>query len=266
MRGTPTRLPYWPQASRPIDLPPSRKSLVSWSLSNDSATAQRAPPGHSAGRNLRPGAHPVDAACANPPRAIARVQDRGWEHSRGDPPRPYAAARRRREGVGRSGEIRTLDPQHPMLMRYQAALRSDRAASAEAADHILRSGPRNPPQPVLQRFGDAVRAQLVQQVANFALARAAAPRALCAALRAPPLRRPAFRAVRSAAATRTGRARDRLPTAATPARRTGRRRRAAAFARRGSCSLADRGIAGCAAAAPRLPAGNSAGRRRASAA
>ena len=31
-------------------------------------------------------------------------------------------------GVGRSGEIRTHDPQHPMLMRYQAALRSDRAA------------------------------------------------------------------------------------------------------------------------------------------
>ena len=26
---------------------------------------------------------------------------------------------------GRSGEIRTHDPQHPMLMRYQAALRSD---------------------------------------------------------------------------------------------------------------------------------------------
>ncbi len=54
MRGTPTRLPNCPQASRPIELPPSRRSLVSWSLSNDSATAQRAPPGHSAGRNLRP--------------------------------------------------------------------------------------------------------------------------------------------------------------------------------------------------------------------
>src|SRR5579864_5412709 len=54
MRGTPTRLPYWPQASRPIDLPPSRRSLVSWSLSNDSATATRAPPGHSRGRSRRP--------------------------------------------------------------------------------------------------------------------------------------------------------------------------------------------------------------------
>src|SRR6516165_2510237 len=31
---------------------------------------------------------------------------------------------------GRSGEIRTHDPQHPMLMRYQAALRSDRGRSA----------------------------------------------------------------------------------------------------------------------------------------
>ena len=50
MRGTPTRLPYWPQAMRPIDLPPSRSSLVSWSESNDSATAQRAPPFHAFGR------------------------------------------------------------------------------------------------------------------------------------------------------------------------------------------------------------------------
>ncbi len=34
---------YWPQDSRPIDLPPSRSSLVSWSTSKESATAQRAP-------------------------------------------------------------------------------------------------------------------------------------------------------------------------------------------------------------------------------
>src|SRR5580698_640835 len=34
--------------------------------------------------------------------------------------------------AGRSGEIRTHDPQHPMLMRYQAALRSDRAVLATA--------------------------------------------------------------------------------------------------------------------------------------
>ena len=54
MRGTPTRLPNWPQASRPIDLPPSRKSLVSWSLSKDSATAQRAPPGPDARHELAP--------------------------------------------------------------------------------------------------------------------------------------------------------------------------------------------------------------------
>src|SRR5690606_10358833 len=37
-----------------------------------------------------------------------------------------AAFRRACRGKnGRSGEIRTHDPQHPMLMRYQAALRSD---------------------------------------------------------------------------------------------------------------------------------------------
>jgi hypothetical protein len=37
-----------------MDSPPSRSSLVSWSESKDSATAQRAPPGHEAGRRLRP--------------------------------------------------------------------------------------------------------------------------------------------------------------------------------------------------------------------
>src|SRR5437763_1647157 len=40
------------------------------------------------------------------------------------------------ERNGRSGEIRTHDPQHPMLMRYQAALRSDRGISGEAGYHI----------------------------------------------------------------------------------------------------------------------------------
>ena len=37
--------------------------------------------------------------------------------------------------AGRSGEIRTHDPQHPMLMRYQAALRSDRGSSADGIDN-----------------------------------------------------------------------------------------------------------------------------------
>ena len=54
MRGTPRRLPYWPQDRRPIDLPPSRSSLVSWSESNESATAQRAPFFHRAGFRERP--------------------------------------------------------------------------------------------------------------------------------------------------------------------------------------------------------------------
>jgi hypothetical protein len=54
MRGTPTRLPYSPQHMRPIDWPPSRSSLVSWSESNDSATAQRAPPGQLSGRYFLP--------------------------------------------------------------------------------------------------------------------------------------------------------------------------------------------------------------------
>ena len=54
MRGTPTRLPYCPQAMRPIDLPPSRSSLVSWSESNESAKAQRAPSFQAFGRSGRP--------------------------------------------------------------------------------------------------------------------------------------------------------------------------------------------------------------------
>ena len=54
MRGIPWRLPYWPCDRRPIDSPASRSSLVSWSESNDSATAQRAPPCHAAGRSDRP--------------------------------------------------------------------------------------------------------------------------------------------------------------------------------------------------------------------
>src|SRR2546428_6096025 len=54
MRGTPWRLPYWPCERRPIDSPASRSSLVSWSESNESATAQRAPPGQLAGRRGRP--------------------------------------------------------------------------------------------------------------------------------------------------------------------------------------------------------------------
>ena len=37
-----------------MDLPPSRSSLVSWSESKESATAQRAPSGHAAGRSGRP--------------------------------------------------------------------------------------------------------------------------------------------------------------------------------------------------------------------
>src|SRR5262249_15328942 len=50
-----------------------------------------------------------------------------------------------REGLraGRSGEIRTHDPQHPMLMRYQAALRSDRGSSATRSIIMIRSGWRN---------------------------------------------------------------------------------------------------------------------------
>jgi hypothetical protein len=49
--------------------------------------------------------------------------------------RRSSASRRKKERDGRSGEIRTHDPQHPMLMRYQAALRSDRGDPTDAIDH-----------------------------------------------------------------------------------------------------------------------------------
>ena len=49
MRGTPARAPYCPWLSRPGDRSPLRRVMVSWSESNDSATAQRAPPGQAAG-------------------------------------------------------------------------------------------------------------------------------------------------------------------------------------------------------------------------
>ena len=62
MRGTPWRLPYWPCDSLPMESPPSRSSLVSWSESNESATAQRAPPFQLRGRKRAAGAHTIDDA------------------------------------------------------------------------------------------------------------------------------------------------------------------------------------------------------------
>jgi hypothetical protein len=54
MRGTPIRLPYCPCDSLPGDEPPSRSSPLSWSLSKESATATRAPPGQDLGFSEHP--------------------------------------------------------------------------------------------------------------------------------------------------------------------------------------------------------------------
>src|ERR1035437_307028 len=54
MRGVPWRAPYWPWLMRIGLSSPSRNGLVSWSASNDSATAHCAPPGQAAGFRLRP--------------------------------------------------------------------------------------------------------------------------------------------------------------------------------------------------------------------
>ncbi len=54
MRGTACRLPYWPWLMRIGLSSPSRSGIVSWSASNEIATAQRAPPGQAAGARLRP--------------------------------------------------------------------------------------------------------------------------------------------------------------------------------------------------------------------
>src|SRR5215472_11428498 len=135
MRGTPTRAPYWPQAMRPIDLPPSRNSLVSWSESKDRATAQRAAPGHSSGRNFCPARTRLTSL-----RQCSSDHCQGSRSGWGVFISASSSVRAGGEGeAGRSGEIRTHDPQHPMLMRYQAALRSDRGGSADGIDNSDRS-------------------------------------------------------------------------------------------------------------------------------
>ena len=54
MRGTTTREPYSPAESLPGDGSPNRSVVVSWSLSNDNATAARAPPCQTFGFSERP--------------------------------------------------------------------------------------------------------------------------------------------------------------------------------------------------------------------
>ena len=54
MRGTPTRGPYSPRDSGCAESCPERRKPVSASMSNDSATATRAPLGHGFGVRSRP--------------------------------------------------------------------------------------------------------------------------------------------------------------------------------------------------------------------
>ena len=109
---------------------------------------------------------PARPAGATPPRAIARVRGRfaiGFAGVHAVLLRP-CFVRRRGDGNGRSGEIRTLDPQHPMLMRYQAALRSDRGGSRRSADHS-RCGAGA--QPAHSNRAASWRRQLVEQRPDF---------------------------------------------------------------------------------------------------
>ena len=102
---------------------------------------------------------PGRPACASAPPAIATVRDRipvgSSAFSR--PARRCCGAFGTRREVGRSGEIRTHDPQHPMLMRYQAALRSDRVFLARA-DRIAGGGARRnairPARVAMREIGD----------------------------------------------------------------------------------------------------------------
>ena len=106
--------------------------------------SHRAPPGHSAGRKLRPARTRLTSLrqCSSGHCQGSRSDSGVFIYSSST----SGSGRRRRREDGRSGEIRTHDPQHPMLMRYQAALRSDRAALPTRAIIVFRPKPRNRPE------------------------------------------------------------------------------------------------------------------------
>src|SRR6516225_11856361 len=163
------------------------------------------------------------------------------------------------EGSGRSGEIRTHDPQHPMLMRYQAALRSDRGGSADAIDH------NDTPRAVqLATYHDvslrlitargACRAKL-----GFPEARAAPPPKPLAGLaergREHPQRWADRLSDRAETASPGRLSRPAAPEPPCPAAHP----RGATSGPRGSCILPDKGTVGSAAAGQRPPADSNGG-------
>ena len=72
MRGAPTREPNSPCESLPGLVSASRSGIVSWSESNDSATATRAPPGQLSGLSERPA-----RTCSTCPRQVDSSQRHG---------------------------------------------------------------------------------------------------------------------------------------------------------------------------------------------
>ena len=69
-----------------------------------------------------------------------RILQRGQEKKKPD----LSGFRSLFDSIGRGGEIRTLDPLHPMQVRYQAALRPDKLRIiAERIECLLRKYRRN---------------------------------------------------------------------------------------------------------------------------
>ena len=106
MRGTPTRAPYSPWLSLPGERSPLRKVRVSWSESKESATAQRAPPGHAAGLSDRPAR---TFSTIGRQRSSGHVQGSGWagwESGIGS----WSVLLRRRSPLGRLLDHGVADP------------------------------------------------------------------------------------------------------------------------------------------------------------
>ena len=136
MRGTPTRRRTGPRRAgrSTCRLRADRSSRGRCRTTARPRSARRPAIRPAAGCARRAPGRP---ACANAPRAIARVRDRIPDAFMPSSSSPCCGRRARRRGRGLVGAVRfrTLDPQHPMLMRYQAALRSDRTAPVPGQNH-----------------------------------------------------------------------------------------------------------------------------------
>src|SRR6516162_5849787 len=225
---------------------PNRVSSRSrWRRSNGRGWLVRVPPGA--------GGSPC-AADGEEPQPEARQRRTAAKKGRQSGPSLKESLRN-----GRSGEIRTHDPQHPMLMRYQAALRSDRGGSADAIDHndtprALQLATYHDVSLQLITARGACRAKL-----GFPEARAAPPPKPLAGLaergREHPQRWVDRLSVRAETASPGRLSRPAAPEPPCPAAHP----RGATSGPRGSCILPDKGTVGSAVVGQRPPADSNGG-------